>query len=406
MNIVLCDLPDRRSDLLPLAYTRPIADFRVGMTTVRERWEACLPGEYSYMTVDYLAPIYPLVSAPDSIYIGGNVIPGRELCDALMSLPSGKALYSGEDFVAYRGGESDFRQKFMGDKIECDDSVKEMVAFHVDMIRYAFDVFLLNGKLLEEDYRRIISGRKSAPLSESNTLIGPATLPDGTPSVFLEEGASVEGAIINVKGGPVYVGKDAEIMEGCCIRGALALLDHSKLNMGAKVYGATTIGPHCKVGGEVNNAVFFGYSNKAHDGFVGNAVIGEWCNLGAGVNASNLKNDYTKVRVWNYTRHTFMRTDLQFCGLIMGDHSKLGINCMLNTATVVGVGVNLHGSGFPRTFLPSFIEGSPVGGFRDVSLSKFFEIASRVMARRDRQLGHDEEVMFERIFEQASRYKQ
>ena len=245
----------------------------------------------------------------------------------------------------------------------------------------------------------IANGRTSCALSASNTVIGDPDL------VFVEEGAYVEGAFLNTNGGPIYIGKDAQVMEGSCVRGPMALCEHSNINMGSKIYSDTTIGPWSKVGGELNNVVVFGYSNKAHDGFLGNAVIGEWCNIGAGTNASNLKNDYSKIRVWNYPDHTFMRTDLQFCGLIMGDHSKVGINCMFNTATVVGVGVNIHGSGFPRTFIPSFSEGSPVGGFTDVQLKKFFDIANRAMARRGLLLTDLDYEIFEEIYKIADTYK-
>lgn len=405
-NIILVDIPQRRSDLLPLSYTRPVADFRIGITTIREKWEALLPGHYSYLTVDYLAPRYGVCPEIDSLFVAGNVIPSEEIVEAVVALTPGKALYIKDEFVAYKGEIDAFRALFIDAKAagpENEDRITRDIP--CDALHYIYDVFLLNGKVLEDDYRRLTAGRQSQPLSPTNTLIGPAVRPDGLPSVFIEEGASVEGAVINVKEGPVYVGRDAEIMEGACIRGALALLDHSRINMGAKIYGPTTIGPICKMGGEINNCVIFGYSNKAHDGFIGNAVIGEWCNIGAGTNASNLKNDYTKIRLWNYPRRSFLRTDLQFCGLIMGDHSKIGVNCMLNTATVLGVGVNLHGSGFPRNFVPSFSEGSPTSGFTDVSLSKFFDIAARVMARRDIRLSENDKAMFERIFAQAEQYK-
>ena len=239
---------------------------------------------------------------------------------------------------------------------------------------------------------------KSQPLSDSCTLIGPAD------RQYIAEGASVEGAIINTKGGPVYIGRDAEVMEGSCLRGPIALCDNAHINMGTKVYGDTTIGPWCKVGGELNNVVMIGYSNKAHDGFLGNAVIGEWCNLGAGCVASNLKNDYTEIKLWDYPAHRFLKTGLQFCGLIMGDHSKAGINTMFNTATVVGVGVNIHGSGFPRTFIPSFSEGS-TAGFTDVSMTKFLAIARRVMARRHVELTDADESIYRAILEFAENYK-
>lgn len=273
------------------------------------------------------------------------------------------------------------------------------------IVKYTFDIFRLNPTLLIEDYFRITDGRKSAPLSSSNKVIGDFVNEAGQQMLFIEEGAVIEGATINLTKGPVYIGKNAEIMEGSCVRGPLALCEKAKIRMGSKIYGGSTFGPYCKVGGEIDNAVMFGYSNKAHDGYLGNAVIGEWCNIGAGVNASNLKNDYSKIRVWNYKSKTFMRTDLQFCGPIIGDHTKIGVNCMLNTATVLGVGVNIHGSGFPRVFVPSFSEGSAAGGFSTVPMKKFHDIAERVLSRRDLRLTETDNKIYEKIYEIASQFK-
>lgn len=384
------DAPRVHSDLLPLTFTRPVADFRVGITTIRQKWESLFPGNYSYKTVPFLADKFPVRMQSDNWFVAGNVIPSKSLVEAVESLGIGQALFCGDDFVAFHGNDWDASK-----------SDFERVEFKEDcvIVHYFFDVFLLNGKVLIDDFVRLTSDRFSQPLSDTNTIIGDPSL------VFVEEGATIEGAILNTKQGPIYIGKDAEVMEGACVRGPMALCEHSFINMGTKIYGATTIGPWSKVGGEINNAVIFGYSNKAHDGFLGNAVIGEWCNIGAGTNASNLKNDYSKIRVWNYPDHTFMRTDLQFCGLIMGDHSKAGINCMFNTATVVGVGVNIHGSGFPRTFIPSFSEGSPTGGFTDVKISKFFDIANRAMSRRGVVLSEIDYKIFEEIYKIASQYK-
>ena len=263
----------------------------------------------------------------------------------------------------------------------------------------------MNPKVLVEDFRRITADRVSQPLSDTNHVIGDIVDADGKPMIFLEEGAEVEGAMINLKEGPVYVGRDVTVMEGVCVRGPIAFCDHSKARMGAKLYGGSTFGPYVKVGGEGDNSVIFGYSNKAHDGYLGNAVVGEWCNIGAGVNCSNLKNDYSKIRLWNYRLHSFARTDLQFCGPIIGDHSKLGVNVMLNTATVIGVGVNIHGAGFPRVFVPSFLEGSANGGFSDVPMKRFLTIAERVMARRGISLTDLDRIIFDRIFEYASHLK-
>ena len=252
---------------------------------------------------------------------------------------------------------------------------------------------------MEQDFVRLTEGRESQPLSDTNVLVGDRN------RIFIEEGASVEGAILNTVGGCMYIGRDVEVMEGACIRAPFAACHDAKVRMGAKVYGATTLGPFCKVGGEVENTVFIGYSNKAHDGFIGDAVIGEWCNLGGGTTASNLKNDYSEIKLWNYEAQKFLRTGLQFCGLIMGDHSKTGVNCMINTATVLGVGVNIHGAGFPRNFVASFQEGSASAGFKNVPLPAFFAIAERVMARRGIKLTDVDREIYTAIYNISDRYK-
>ena len=314
----------------------------------------------------------------------------------IKAMKEGDAITSDRGLVAFCGSLTDF---------ECRQWRNETRLQHTPLaINMLYDIFLNNDKALEQDFKVLTAGRKSAPLSKTNTVVGDAVAADGTPRIFVEEGAVVEAAVLNVVNGPIYIGRDAEVMEGSCIRAPFALCDHAVVNMGARIYGATTIGPYCKVGGELNNVVMIGYSNKAHDGFLGNAVIGEWCNLGGGTTASNLKNDYTEIKLWNYPAHRFLRTGLQFCGLIMGDHSKTGINCMFNTATVVGVGVNIHGAGFPRNFVASFSEGSSAG-FTDVSLAKFFDIAERMMARRKVELTETDRDIFKSIYNIADTYK-
>lgn len=399
-RIVLFDTEAIHADLLPISYTRPTAAFRLGIRTIREQWEELLPGEYFYRPVEFQRDKFGTCPADelDMLFIAGNVVPDERLAVIIEGLRPGEALRQGESIVAFRGSESQLDAGEWNVVIDVDPSVARVLTF-------VYDIFQANGEAVKAEYRRVTRGRKSQPLSDSNRVIGEPVDAEGNPMIFLEEGASVEGVIINVKEGPVYVGADAVVMEGACLRGPIALCRKAQVKMGAKIYGGTTFGPYCKIGGEVQNAVIFGYSNKAHDGYLGNAVIGEWCNLGAGVNASNLKNDYSKIRIWNYPRHTFMRTDLQFCGLIMADHSKAGINCMFNTATVVGVGVNLHGAGFPRVFLPSFQEGSPAGGMTDVPLKKFYQIAERVMGRRGLTLTDADRRIYERVYEVASRYK-
>lgn len=395
-NIVLFDEPQVRGNLLPITFTRPVADIRQGILTIREKWERVLPGTYSYLTQDYLRVKYPMDDASESLFIAGHLSPDSALVEAVQGLASGEAIMHGGETLAYRGSVAAFEAKSYGSVREYDGDITA--------INMLYDIFMGNGDAIRRDYRLVTAGRDSAALSDTCTVVGRAMMDDGTPSIFIEEGATVEGAIINVKNGPVYIGRDAEVMEGACLRGPIALCGHSVINMGTKVYPDTTIGPWCKVGGELNNVVMIGYSNKAHDGFLGNAVIGEWCNLGAGAVASNLKNDYTEIKLWNYPAHRFLKTGLQFCGLIMGDHSKAGINTMFNTATVVGVGCNIHGAGFPRNFIASFSEGGNAG-FSDVQLTKFFDIARRVMARRHVDLTDTDRAIFDSIYAIAETYK-
>ena len=373
-NIILFDPVKAREALLPLTYTRPVAMIRHGITTMLEKWQDAIEGTYSFETQDYLSMKYPIsLSADgDDLYIAANLHPDAQLVEAILALAPGTSLTLNGEVIARRGNGETGATEYTGTPFA---------------INHIWEVFSLNDEALRRDFARLTAGRKSQPLSDTCTLIGdPAEL-------FIEEGATIEGAIINVKKGPVYVGRDAEIMEGACLRGPIALCEHAVVNMGGKIYGATTLGPYCKVGGELNNVVMTGYSNKAHDGFLGNAVIGEWCNLGAGCTASNLKNTYGNIKLWSIGEGHFVKTGLQFCGLIMGDHSKAGINTMFNTATIVGVGVNFYGAGFPRTFIPSFTQGT-TAGMTPVDMDAFFETASKVMSRRHVQLTEiDKEIL-------------
>jgi UDP-N-acetylglucosamine diphosphorylase/glucosamine-1-phosphate N-acetyltransferase len=396
-NIILFDVPAVRENLLPLSYTRPVADFLLGINTLRQKWENVLKGVYSYNTVGYLAEKYPMVEADDNLFIASHVIASEELAEAIALLGVGESLV-GETgaghtvLVAVRGKMEDLRRAM------CGTPEGKQFAGKIDVINHVYDLFLLNGRQIERDFERLTAGREGQEIPRSNTVIGDPDL------IFIESGAVVEGVVLNASHGPIYVGRHVEIMEGSCLRGPISLGENSTVNMCTRIYPGTSLGPWCKVGGELNNVVIFGFSNKAHDGFLGNAVIGEWCNLGAGCVASNLKNDYTEVKLWNYPSHRFLHTNLQFCGLIMADHSKAGINTMFNTATMVGVGVNIHGSGFPRNFIASFSEGGPTG-FNDLPMEKFFDTASRMMARRGRSLSEIDRRIFMAIRELAENYK-
>lgn len=398
MKIALFDNKDAHYDLLPLSFTRPICDFRVGISTIREKWTSLIPdADIHALPVDFLRERFGSPDDPDEefLFISGTVVPDEDIASRALSLMTGCAICCGDMVLAFRGSLNDLEARNFADVYDED----------LRHLRQVYDVFLMNPSVMVEDFRRITRDRVSQPLDESNRVIGNLTDNVGNPMIFIEEGAKVEGAMFNLKDGPVYIGKDAVVMEGCLVKGPIAFCEHSVARMGAKLYGGSTFGPYVKVGGEVDNSVIFGYSNKAHDGYLGNAVVGEWCNIGAGVNCSNLKNDYSKIRLWNYRLHSFARTDLQFCGPIIGDHTKLGVNVMLNTATVIGVGVNIYGAGFPRVFVPSFLEGSATGGFADVPMKRFLTIAERVMARRNVPLTDLDRVIFDRIFEYASHLK-
>lgn len=380
MNCILYDPSQAREQLLPLTFTRPVALLRHGIMTVAEKWALAMPGAYSFLTQDYLSAKWPAAIGHDNLFIAGNTEPTPALVRALAALSPGCSLtWQGRE-VARRAASLD----------------TPVTASELDeappTLDHVWELFTTNGDALERDFDVLTAGRSSQPLDPTNTLVGPPE------KLFIEEGATVLCSNINTLHGPVYVGRGAEIMEGASVRGPLALCQGAALNMGAKVYGPTTLGPHCKAGGELNNVVMTGYSNKSHDGFLGNAVVGEWCNLGAGCVASNLKNTYGKIRLWSYPARGFQHTDLQFCGLIMGDHSKAGINTMFNTATVVGVGVNFYGAGFPRTYLPSFTQGSPAG-MKPVRLEQFFETAEIVMARRGMAMTEQDRDIFRHLAE-------
>lgn len=379
--------------LLPLTFTRPVCEIRIGILTIREKWEKQLNTNFSYLTKDYLSEKYPLHAEKENIWINGSVLPTSSLVEAVQRLKPGECLRNQDILIAFCSRQiySDIPSGF-----SAFESISEFSEPFL-RIEYPWQIFEKNGEALRADFELLTKGRKSLPLSETNRVAG-------AENIFLEEGARVEFSIINATSGPVYIGKDAEVMEGSVIRGPLALGEHAALKMGAKIYGPTTIGPHSKVGGEVNNSVIFGFSNKAHDGFLGNSVLGEWCNLGADTNNSNLKNNYEKVKLWSYVEERFINTGMQFCGLIMGDHSKSGINTMFNTGTVIGVSVNIFGDGFPRNFIPSFSWGG-AAGYTVYKPENAFRTASLVYERRGMTLSEPEQKILSRVFEMDEKYR-
>lgn len=379
MTIVFIDIDRER--FYPFTLTRPCATMRVGITTLEEKWLSYYDGEVYYQTEDYLQGKYKSNFEEADLIINPLVIPSDKLVYEINSLKVGEALYVGSLFVASKGNELT--------KVES----------NVDVISIdeKWDLFQKNGACIKIDFDRITKGRTSEKLPNHVTVIGDNP-------VFVENGAIVNGSFINTNDGPVYIGKGAEVMEGSIVRGPLAICDHATIKMGAKIYGDTTIGPYSKVGGEVSNSVIFGYSNKGHDGFIGNSVLGEWCNLGADTNSSNLKNNYSPVRIWSYKSNKMEDTNLQFCGVLMGDHSKTGINTMLNTATVVGVCANIFGGDFPEKFIPSFSWGG-ANGFVPFKIEKAQEVAERMMERRKVEFTQEDLKIFQAIQEKSKKYK-
>lgn len=396
-NVILFDTEASRKPLLPLAYTRALADFRIGILSVREKWEIDLAQATNVLTEAYLQPKYPFSSIrKTTIYIAGNLLPNAEILSEINSLNDHEALYSQDGKLLAFQTPTHIPFENIADGASVLTAKKTNVSF--SLLEKPHHIFQWNGAEIERDFVRITKGRKSQPLSSTNILIG------STGNLFIEEGAIVEASVLNTKNGVIYIGKNAEIMENCAVRGPFALGEEATLKMSAKAYGDTTIGAHCKVGGEVSNTVFFPYSNKGHDGFLGNSVIGEWCNLGADTNTSNLKNNYASVDVWNYASRSYEHTGLQFHGLIMGDHAKSGINTMFNTGTVVGVASNVFGSGFPKKFIPSFTWGA-VDSSYTFQFEKALEVSKRMMERRHIELTETDIEILRVAFERDAEFR-
>ena len=388
MNLILFDGIER-DHLLPLTFTRPVADLRIGIRTIREKWIAALPeATVSVFTLGYLQKKFPVRQEEENTWINGSILPNSALLEAIRNLKPGLGLKKNDVMLGFRLAGMQIGVDLKKSTV---DVQFEEYEGELDQIARPWHLFQKNGKAIENDFNTITIGRKSQPLSPSNTVIGDPS------KIFLEEGAKAEASVFNTNDGPIYIGKNAEVMEGCLVRGGLAMCEGAVLKLATKIYGPTTIGPHSKVGGEVNNSVITGYSNKGHDGFLGNSVLGEWCNLGADTNNSNLKNNYAEVRLWSYPNESFEPTGLQFCGLIMADHSKCGINTMFNTGTVVGVFANIFGAGFPRNFIPSFSWGG-AAGLSTYRIEKTFEVAERVMERRKVPFTEEDKAILQHIY--------
>jgi len=394
MNIVLFDNPTIRQNLLPFTFTRPVASIRVGILTIAEKWEKYLGLKASWSTESYLAKKFPLHHEADNYWINGAVCPDAELVSAIRKLNSGDALSLNNMIVAVRTPDDDpdsYRDEVITGLIT--EFTKP-----VTLIDQVWKIYQFNGAQIRADFELITKGRKSIKIQDPHTRIY------NSDQVFIEEGAQVKAAILNAENGPIYLGKNSFVHEGAIIRGPFALCEDSQVNMGAKVRGDTTVGPHSKIGGEVSNSVIFGYSNKSHDGFLGNSVIGEWCNIGADTNTSNLKNNYENIKLWSYAKGGFNDTGLMFCGLMFGDHSKCGINTMFNSGTVVGVNASIFGDGYPRNFIPSFAWGG-AAGFTTYQLNKALDTAQKAMARRNVELTEIDKEIIKTVFDESSNYR-
>ncbi|TDD94430.1 GlmU family protein [Flavobacterium cellulosilyticum] len=389
MNYILFDGPSRNA-LLPFTFTKPVADILIGIMTIRQKWEMRLGSTTTTLTEDYLSDKFPMVEMEDNVMINASFLPNEILAEMVSDLNVNQAIFKGDDVIAFYTNENQEEVNF---------DTYDIIEFEGECIRVenTWDIFSKNDAAIREDFELLTQDRKSQPIPKSVNTIAKE-------NIFIEEGAKLEFVTLNAATGPIYIGKNTEIMEGSVIRGPFALCEGAVVKMAAKIYGATTVGPYSKIGGEVNNSVISACSNKGHDGFLGNSVLGEWCNIGADSNNSNLKNNYEEVKLWSYETEGFAKTGLQFCGLMMGDHSKCGINTMFNTGTVVGVSANIFGTGFPRNFVPSFSWGG-ASGFSTYITKKAFETARLVMSRRNIDFDEKEAAILEHVFEETKKWR-
>ena len=394
MHVLLFDDPAIRPHLLPFTFTRPVAALRCGILTIAEKWQQRLQASsVGYLTQPYLQAKFPAGEVSGAaLVINGAVCPDELLARQVLALQSGQGLYDGELLVAAHLADASKVAELIQDGLSDTLAVAEPCT----VISRPWHLFLRNGAEIRRDFALLTAGRTSQPVGDAHTIM---YAPE---NIFIEEGVKIRAAILNAEDGPIYLGKNSQVHEGAIIKGPLALCEGSHINAGAKMRGDNTVGPHSKVGGEVGNSILLGYSNKGHDGYLGNSVIGEWCNLGADTNTSNLKNNYAPVKIWSHVAGRFVDTGQQFCGLMMGDHSKCGINTMFNTGTVVGVGANIFGAGFPRTFIPSFSWGG-AAGFETFKLPKVTEVAERVMARRGLAYDEVEQGIMQQVFDATAK---
>lgn len=389
MNYILYD-GSVRNNLLPFTFTRPVADIRIGILTIREKWEKYLGTTTTTVTEEYLSDKFPMVEMAENVMINASFCPNEVLVEMIQFLQPNQAIVQNDEIIAFY--TTDEQEEVVFDDYDLLEIEEDCL-----QVEHTWDIFQKNDQAIRDDFELLTQDRKSQPIPSTVNVLG-------AENIFIEEGAVLNFCTLNATTGPIYIGKDAEIMEGSVIRGPFALCDHAQVKLATKIYGATTVGPHSRVGGEINNSVLFAYSNKGHDGFLGNAVLGEWCNIGADSNNSNLKNNYESVKLWNYETERFENTGLQFCGLMMGDHSKCGINTMFNTGTVVGVAANIFGAGFPRNYIPNFTWGGAQGTQAYLPV-KAFETAKIVMSRRNIDFTDLDEDILTHIFNETKEWQ-
>lgn len=384
-NYILYDDNTIRQNLLPFTFTRPVSEVRCGIWTITEKWTYFLQKTLSFLTEPYLQAKFSLIATNDNIFLNGAVCPTQDLATAVTSLKEGEVLKYGDDVVAYRSA------------YEITNPASELIIIEwkqpLIVIRNVWDIFVENGGQIQADLAEIRKTKTNLGITDPHTCCY------GQDNIFVEEGASIRASVLNAESGPIYIGKNATIAEGSVVIGPFALCEGATVNWGGKMRMNTTVGPYCKVGGELSNSVLFAHSNKAHDGFLGNSVIGEWCNLGANTNNSNLKNDYTNVKIYNYRTHQLEDTQRLFCGLFMGDFTKAGISTMFNTGTVVGVNVNIFGEGFQPKHIPSFTWGGVAEGFTEYRIEKAMEVAQQTINRRGQNFNEIEEDILRKVFE-------
>lgn len=388
MNLILFDHPTIRQNLLPFTFTRPVATIRTGILTIAEKWEKRLNLTPSFSTESYLTKKFPLQHENDNLWINGALCPDADLVDAVLKLNNGDALTKNNMILAVRTPDDEVPEVIAG---KVNEYQREII-----LIDQMWKIFQHNGNQLVADFQLITKGRKSEAILDKHTRTY------NEQNIFIEPGVKIWSAILNAENGPIYLGKDSQVQEGAMIRGPFSLGEGSFINMGGKMRGDVSIGPGCKVGGEVSATVFFGNSNKAHDGFLGCSVIGEWCNFGADSNTSNLKNNYENVKLWSYSKNGFTDTGLVFCGLMMADHSKCGINTMFNTGTVTGVSSNIFGDGFPRNIIPSYSWGG-AAGFTTYQFEKAMQTAQKAMERRNIPLTELDKEIYKIVFESTAK---